>query len=159
MEPARVRPEVPPFWVEVASTPGGESIATCIPCEACSSPCPIGALDPGFSLPRIIGRVKAGRRQETLAAEDLWTCTRCYACAAGCPRHARPGEILGALRQLALRAGADGPGPRRARALGAQVRERGRIDLATRGKPSPRRARPAASSAAVRGILDAAEAS
>ena len=178
MEPELPRPEAPHFWQAVASTPGGESIIVCLRCEACTAVCPVEALEPKFSVRGTIARVRKGRRAEVLTDDALWACTRCFACDASCPSHARPGEIVAALRHLSLEAGADGLGPRHALAFVNGVRDRGRIhearvsmesaglaglfregfrplEMAWRGKGPSLRSRPIDSITDVRRILAA----
>ena len=123
----RVIPDDPSFWKEVASTPGGESIAECIQCNTCTSSCPVEAFEPDLNVRRIIARVKIGLREDVLSDDAIWACVRCFACVARCPKHARPGEILEALRHLALNEGKAGDGPRHALAFSRSVRENGRI--------------------------------
>ncbi len=182
MEPAAVGPDAPDFWKEVASTPGGESIATCIQCNTCTSTCPVEALEPNLDVRRTIARVKAGLREDVLSDNAIWACTRCFACVATCPKHARPGEILEALRHLSLKAGAEGHGPRHMLAFVKSVRENGRIhearvtmeslgfkgllkegllplEMAWRGKAPSLRPRRLKSVTEVKRIIAAAEAS
>lgn len=179
MEPELPRHEAPDFWQEVASIPGGESIEVCFRCETCTATCPVETLEPRFSVRGTIARVREGRREEVLSDDALWACTRCFACDASCPNHARPGEIVAALRHLSLETGAEGPGPRHALAFVNSLREYGRIHearvtmesaglpgffqgglrplaMAWRGKGPSLRSRPIDSIADVRRILTAA---
>ena len=124
---AASRVDAPAFWKEVAATPHGGAIATCIQCGTCTSSCPVEAHVPDFNVRRLVARVKLGLRDDVLSDPAIWTCTRCFACVARCPKHVEPGEIVEALRHLALREGRDGVGPRHARAFADSVRENGRI--------------------------------
>lgn len=126
-----VRPDSPGFWREVAATPRGGSIATCVQCGTCTSSCPVEAYEPSFNVRRLIARVKLGLHEDVLSDPALWACTRCFACVARCPKDVQPGEIVEALRSLALREGRDGLGPRHARAFADSVRANGRIHEAT----------------------------
>jgi len=125
--PTRVVPDSPSFWREVASTPGGGAIASCIQCNTCTSSCPVEVLDPSFRIRQVVARVRLGLREDVLSDPAIWSCARCYACVAHCPKHVRPGDVIEAVRHLALKAGRDGPGPRHARAFAESVRENGRI--------------------------------
>ena len=122
-----VRPDGPSFWREVAETPQGGAIATCIQCGTCTSSCPVEAYEPAFNVRRLIARVKLGLREDVLSDESLWTCTRCFACVARCPKDVQPGGIVEALRSIALTEGRQGAGPRHARAFADSVRDSGRI--------------------------------
>ncbi len=127
---AAVRPDSPAFWREVAEAPQGGAIATCIQCGTCSSSCPVEAYEPSLNVRRLIARVKLGLRADVLSDAALWTCARCFACVARCPKGVQPGEIVEALRSIALREDRAGPGPRHAHAFAASVREDGRINEA-----------------------------
>ena len=85
------------------------------------------AYEPSFNVRRLIARVKLGLREDVLSDEALWTCTRCFACVARCPKDVQPGEIVEALRALALDEGRQGPGPRHARAFADSIADGGRI--------------------------------
>lgn len=122
-----VTPDHPTFWKEVAESPGGEAIGTCVQCNTCTSSCPVEVLDPGFNIRRIVARVRLGLREDVLSDDTLWACARCHACVARCPKDVRPGDVIEALRYLALREGRTGAGPRHTRAFVESVRDHGRI--------------------------------
>jgi len=122
-----IRPEAPRFWEEVAQVPGGEAITACIQCNTCTSSCPVELLEPALNVRRLIARVRLGLREDVLSDDALWACVRCHACVARCPKGARPGDIVEALRHLALEEGREGLGPRHVRAFVRSVRDHGRI--------------------------------
>ena len=122
-----VRPDSPTFWKEVAATPGGAALATCIQCNTCTSSCPVEALDADFNVRQFIARIRLGLREDVLSDEAIWSCARCYACVAHCPKNVRPGDVLEAVRHIALREGRPGPGARHTRAFADSVRRNGRI--------------------------------
>lgn len=175
-----ISPDHPTFWKEVAASPSGEAIATCVQCGTCTSSCPVEILDPNFNIRRLVARVKLGLREDVLSDPAVWACVRCFACVARCPKHVRPGDVVEALRHIALREGRTGVGPRHARAFAASVREGGRIHearvtldsigwggvlkegllpirMALRGKAPALRHRPLRTVAEIRTLLDAAE--
>lgn len=123
----RTVPDSPTFWKEVAAVPGGEAVASCIQCNTCSSSCPVEAIDPDFNVRRIVARVRLGLREDVLSDDALWACARCHACIAHCPKDVRPGDVVEALRSIALREGRLGTGPRHSRAFADSVRKSGRI--------------------------------
>lgn len=43
-----------------------------------------------------------GQRAAVLSSELLWYCERCYACTAFCPQNVKFGDIMGALREMAV---------------------------------------------------------
>lgn len=122
-----VTPESPTFWKEIAGTPGGEAITTCIQCGSCTSTCPVELLEPKLNIRRILAGVRLGLRSEVLSDESLWFCVRCFRCVARCPKNVSPGDIVEALRHLALKEGMQGTGPRHTRAFVDSVRSGGRI--------------------------------
>lgn len=179
---APTRPESPAFWKEVAATPSGEAIATCVQCGTCTSSCPVEVLEPAFNIRRLVARVKLGLREDVLADPSIWACARCFACVARCPKDVRPGDVVEALRHISLREGRPGDGPRHARAFVASVRKGGRIHearvtldsvgwsgvlregllplrMARRGKAPSLRHRPLKSVAEIQALMDAAEGS
>lgn len=123
----RTVPDSPTFWREVAAVPGGEAVATCIQCNTCTSSCPVEAIDLGFNVRRIVARVRLGLREDVLSDDALWACARCHACVAHCPKDVRPGDVIEALRSIALREGRMGAGPKHTRAFADSVRRNGRI--------------------------------
>ena len=88
------------------------------------------AYDPSFNVRRLVARVKLGLREDVLSDEALWACTRCFACVARCPKNVQPGEIVEALRSIALKEHRQGAGPRHAVAFADSVRDNGRISEA-----------------------------
>lgn len=122
-----VAPDSPSFWREIASTPGGEAVGACIQCNTCTSSCPIEILEPRFRIRQVIARVRLGLREDVLSDPSIWSCARCYACIAHCPKHVRPGDVIEAIRHIALVEDREGPGPRHARAFARSIRENGRI--------------------------------
>ncbi|HKZ22784.1 MAG TPA: 4Fe-4S dicluster domain-containing protein [Thermoplasmata archaeon] len=178
--PASVVPDSPSFWREVASTPGGEAVVACIQCNTCTSSCPVEILEPAFRIRQVIARVRLGLREDVLSDPSIWSCVRCYACVAHCPKHVRPGDVIEAIRHIALEEKREGPGPRHARAFVESVRENGRIheagvtfdsigfrgligegllplEMAWRGKSPAIRRRPLKSVREIQTLLDVVE--
>ena len=175
-----VRPESPGFWEEVAAVPGGEAVTACIHCNTCTSSCPVESLEPAFNVRRLVARVRLGLREDVLSDDALWACARCHACIAHCPKGVRPGDVIEALRHLAVKEGHEGPGPRHLRAFVASLRQGGRIHearvtidsigingvvrqgflpvrMAMRGKAPTLRAEPLSTAEEIRLLLDAVE--
>lgn len=95
----------PHFAYEVAAQPGGEQIQVCYACGTCTAGCPVTEADPRYSPRKIIRQVLTGQRQAVLANELLWYCETCYACSAYCPQNVKFGDVMRALRELAVREG------------------------------------------------------
>ncbi|HKZ48957.1 MAG TPA: 4Fe-4S dicluster domain-containing protein [Thermoplasmata archaeon] len=94
----------PGFASAVAAEPGGEGIWDCLQCGTCSAICPVSVyMD---RTPReIVGLVRAGFREEVLAAVSPWICTSCYACTVECPAGIRITDIMYIVKRMAMKEG------------------------------------------------------
>lgn len=93
------------FATEVAALEDGKGIKQCLQCGICSSSCPVRALLPSFDPRRLIAKILLGLKEEVLASEEIWFCARCQQCTANCHKDIKPGDIITAVRTLALREG------------------------------------------------------
>lgn len=93
------------FVDEIAALDDGKDIRQCIQCGICSSSCPVRELVPSFSPQRLIAKALLGLKEEVLASDEIWFCARCNYCTANCRKDVRPGDVIGAIRTLALREG------------------------------------------------------
>ena len=95
----------PNFKYEVAAHPGGEQIKVCFSCGTCTAGCPVAEVDPRFSPRKIIRQVLLGQREAVLSNPLLWYCETCYACSAYCPQNVKFGDVMRALREMAVAEG------------------------------------------------------
>ena len=95
----------PNFKYDVAAQPGGEYIKVCFSCGICTAGCPVTDVDSRYSPRKIIRQVLLGQRQAVLSNELLWYCETCYACSAYCPQNVKFGDVMRALREMAVREG------------------------------------------------------
>ena len=95
----------PNFKYDVAAQPGGEHIKVCFSCGTCTAGCPVTEADARYSPRRIIRQVLLGQRQAVLSNELLWYCETCYACSAYCPQNVKFGDVMRALREMAVAEG------------------------------------------------------
>ena len=93
----------PNFKYEVAEEPGGENIKVCFSCGICTAGCPVSEIDPRYNPRRIIRMVILGMREEVLSSDLIWLCSLCYTCYARCPQNVKFTEVMGALRNIAVR--------------------------------------------------------
>jgi heterodisulfide reductase subunit C len=93
------------FKYEVAEEPGGENIKVCFSCGICTAGCPVSEIDPHYNPRRIIRMVILGMREEVLSSDLIWLCSLCYTCYARCPQNVKFTEVMGALRNTAVREG------------------------------------------------------
>jgi heterodisulfide reductase subunit C len=92
------------FIDEVATTPGGEHIRSCIQCGICSGACP-AANEMEFPPRQIIAMIRADMRDEVLSNSSMWHCLSCYMCTVRCPRDVKPTDIAHTLEYLACQNG------------------------------------------------------
>jgi len=95
----------PGFKHEVAEEPGGENIKVCFSCGVCTAGCPVSEIDPDYNPRRIVRMVLLGMRKQVLSSDFIWLCTLCYTCYARCPQNVRFTDVMGALRNMAVREG------------------------------------------------------
>ena len=95
----------PHFKYEVAEEPGGENIKVCFSCGVCTAGCPVSEIDPSYNPRRIIRMILLGMREQVLASDFIWLCTLCYKCFARCPQNVKFTDVMGALRNMAVREG------------------------------------------------------
>ncbi len=95
----------PNFKYDVAAQPGGEQLKVCFSCGTCTAGCPVTEADPRYSPRRIIRQALLGQREAVLSSELLWYCETCYACSAYCPQNVKFGDVMRALREMAVAEG------------------------------------------------------
>ena len=95
----------PNFKYDVAAQPGGEQIKVCYSCGTCTAGCPVTEVDERYSPRKIIRQVLLGQREAVLSNELLWYCETCYACSAYCPQNVKFGDVMRALREMAVAEG------------------------------------------------------
>jgi heterodisulfide reductase subunit C len=92
------------FTEEVAATPGGEHIRSCIQCGICTGSCPM-ANEMEYPPRKIIALIRAGMRDEVLSSSSMWHCLSCHLCSCRCPRSVKPTDLAHALESLAVEHG------------------------------------------------------
>ncbi|NLV74475.1 MAG: heterodisulfide reductase [Chloroflexi bacterium] len=95
----------PNFKYEVAAQPGGENLQVCFSCGTCTAGCPVTEADERYSPRRIIRKILLGQRREVLSDPLLWYCETCYACSVYCPQNVKFGDVMRALRAMAVAEG------------------------------------------------------
>jgi len=120
------------FYQEISALPSGRDILKCIQCGTCSASCPVFRYNPGGNPRKIIAKAVLGLKEEVIRSEEIWLCAKCESCAVRCHKDVRPGEILGAIRTIAIREGIRrGPGPRHTKAFARDILRFGKLNEAT----------------------------
>ena len=94
------------FKKEIARTPDGASVQNCYLCGTCTAGCPVAENDEAYSPRTIMRLVLAGAEKELLSSKEIWKCSQCGRCTAHCPQNARPSDVIKAVRETAVDAGA-----------------------------------------------------
>jgi quinone-modifying oxidoreductase subunit QmoC len=90
-------------FIEEVSRYGGGDLKKCFQCATCSVACPISPDNRPFPRKEMIA-ASWGLKDKLLADGDIWLCHNCGDCSTLCPRGAKPGDVLAALRIMAIRA-------------------------------------------------------
>jgi len=80
---------------------GGASAAQCFQCATCSAVCELAPEDAPFPRQQML-YAQWGLADRLIADPAVWLCHQCNDCTARCPRDARPGDVLQAVRGLAV---------------------------------------------------------
>ncbi len=82
---------------------GGESAKKCFQCGTCSVTCELSYAREGAGFPRkLMLWTQWGLKDKVLRDPGIWLCHQCNDCSANCPRGAKPGDVLAAVRSLAV---------------------------------------------------------
>ena len=80
----------------------GSNVKKCMKCGKCSASCP--AFDKMDIKPhQFVSYVVNENVDELAKCESLWYCLSCFACVERCPRDVKPGKLVDAARQIAVR--------------------------------------------------------
>ena len=93
------------FKYKVSEEPGGKNIKHCFSCGTCSVTCPVFEVNERYDPRKIIRMVILGMKDEILEDDMIWLCSGCYSCYELCPRDVKVTDIMGALRNIAVREG------------------------------------------------------
>jgi len=93
------------FKNEIASQPGAEHFKRCFTCGTCTASCPVAEVNEDYDPRKIIRMAILGMKKEVLSSDILWMCSRCYTCYALCPQGVKFTDVLGILRDMAVKQG------------------------------------------------------
>ena len=96
----RIKPDLE--FVRELQEIGGQDVKKCFQCATCSVVCPLSPMDKSFPRKEMIW-AGWGLKDKLVNDIDMWLCHKCGQCSELCPRGAKPGELMGALRNMAYR--------------------------------------------------------
>jgi quinone-modifying oxidoreductase subunit QmoC len=97
--PVRIEPDLD--FIRTLRRYGGESYKKCFQCGTCSATCGLSPDREAFPR-KEMAWAAWGMKDRLLKDPDIWLCHQCNDCSLRCPRGARPGDVLAAVRQVAL---------------------------------------------------------
>ena len=86
----------------IATTPGAETLVTCLQCGTCGGSCPSGP-DMDHTPRELFAMVYAGLRDEVLRSNTPWYCVACYYCMVRCPKDIPVTDLMYSLKRMAVR--------------------------------------------------------
>jgi len=93
------------FKTEIAGESGGENVKLCFACGTCTVVCPVFAVKESYNPRKLIRMMVLGFKEEVLSADLIWFCSGCYSCFELCPRDVKITDLMGAVRNIAVREG------------------------------------------------------
>jgi heterodisulfide reductase subunit C len=90
---------------DVANTPRGRGVLACIQCGRCTSSCPVARIVEEHNPRRLMEMIILGLRSDLFAGQLPWYCLSCFTCLDRCPQGGDVGEVMFAIRNLAVKEG------------------------------------------------------
>ena len=93
------------FMHEIASTPRGRGVLACIQCGRCTSSCPVARVVGEHNPRKLVEMIILGKRSDVISSSLPWYCLSCFTCLDRCPQGGDVGEVMFAMRNLAVKEG------------------------------------------------------
>ncbi len=97
-EPKVIKPDLQ--FIKRIMAAGGETAKKCYQCDTCCVVCNVTPDNKPFPRKEML-QAQWGLK-DVIKNPDIWLCHHCSDCTAYCPRGAKPGEVLGVLRQMCI---------------------------------------------------------
>lgn len=81
---------------------GGGDLKKCYQCSTCTVVCNVTPDNQPFPRKEMM-YAQWGLKDKLISNPDIWLCHQCSDCTAYCPRGAKPGEVIGAIRAVAIK--------------------------------------------------------
>jgi quinone-modifying oxidoreductase, subunit QmoC len=88
-------------FVKELKEKGADTLKKCYQCATCSVVCPISPAEQPFPRKEMIA-AQWGLKDRLVSNMDVWLCHYCGDCSEKCPRGAKPGDVLNAIRAMAI---------------------------------------------------------
>jgi len=88
-------------FIKEILTSGGEDLMKCYQCGTCTVVCNPTPEERPFPRKEML-YAQWGMKDKLMGDPDIWLCHQCSDCTFYCPRGAKPGEVIGALRKVAI---------------------------------------------------------
>jgi len=89
-------------FVKEVIAAGADSLKKCYQCSTCTVVCEVTQDKKPFPRKEML-YAQWGMKDQLMTNPDIWLCHQCSDCTAYCPRGAKPGEVLGAVRKMAIK--------------------------------------------------------
>jgi quinone-modifying oxidoreductase subunit QmoC len=89
-------------FVKEVIVSGGGDLKKCYQCSTCTVVCNVTPDDKPFPRKEMV-HAQWGLKDKLISNPDIWLCHQCSDCTAYCPRGAKPGEVIGAIRKMAIK--------------------------------------------------------
>jgi quinone-modifying oxidoreductase subunit QmoC len=89
-------------FVKEVIAAGADSLKKCYQCSTCTVVCEVTQDKKPFPRKEML-YAQWGMKDQLMTNPDIWLCHQCSDCTAYCPRGAKPGEVLGAVRKVAIK--------------------------------------------------------